>query len=250
MGRKRQLYKAWRRQCFSYIVIWWGKNKVCVGLNHTWLQLSRTDYHFMIISLSSWGMHTSCISTRSWEQQIGKLSQHPFLLCQKNAINVATMISCLSSALEWALIFHDTLVDCCLKDSLERPKKGKQSTAQGWVPCLSLCLIYPAAAKWRTEHTSCSAPWQGLSQVLVCHRILPTKPEAVYLVFGFGSLAHTLASEKAYQQFQLRLFPALLNHTSMSLAQKMCLCFIKISMLCFPIPCAFSPHLARKEITV
>lgn len=113
-----------------------------------------------------------------------------------------------------------------------------------------LCPVYSVAAKWRTEHTSCSAPWQGLSWVLVCHRILPTKPEAVYLVFGFGSLAHTLASEKAYQQFQLRLFPALLNHTLMSLAQKMCLCFVKINMLCFPSPCAFSPHLAKKEITL
>lgn len=158
------------------------------------------------------------------------------------------MISCLSSALEWALIFHDTLVDCCLKDSLERWRKGKeQSTAQGWVPCFSLCPVHPGAAKGRTERTSCSAPWQGLSRLLVCHRILPTKPEAVYLVFGFGSLAHTLASEKAYQQFQLCLFPAL---TLMSLAQKICLCFIRISMVCFSSPCAFSPHLARKEITV
>ena len=103
---------------------------------------------------------------------------------------------------------------------------------------------------------SCSVLSQGLllrpvtSQVLSCHMIIPVKPEPVCLVLGFFSLAHTLASEKVYQQFHLRLFPALLNPIMMSIAPKMWSLFQKDQYNLLPSPCAFSSYLARKQMTV
>lgn len=169
--------------------------------------------------------------------------------------------------LEWALIFHnDTLLVCwyikILHTSQGQPWKAEKQQgakrclgAATWVgACLSVSHIHPAAVKggrWMSK-LSCPVLWQSLllqpitSQVLLCHRIIPMKPEAVCLVLGFGSLAHTLASEKAYQQFHLRLFPALLNHSVMSSAQTTCLCFLRFNMICSPSPRAFSSYLARK----
>lgn len=95
---------------------------------------------------------------------------------------------------------------------------------------------------------------QGLlsvtSQVLLCHMIVPVKSEPVHLGLGFCSLAYTLASEKVYQQFHLRLFPALLKAVVMSIALKMWSVFQKDGYNLLPRLCAFSSYLARKQMTV
>lgn len=87
------------------------------------------------------------------------------------------------------------------------------------------------------------------SRVLLSHTIIPVKPEPVYLVLGFCSLAHTLASEKVYQQFHLRLFPALLNAIVMSIARKMWSLFQKDQYNLLPSPWAFSSYLTREQMT-
>lgn len=74
------------------------------------------------------------------------------------------------------------------------------------------------------------------SRVLLSRTISLVKPEPVYLVLGFCSLAHTLASEKVYQQFRLRLFPALLNAIVMSIAPKMWSLFQKDQYNLLPSP--------------
>lgn len=109
-----------------------------------------------------------------------------------------------------------------------------------------------ALGQGKEGRISCSVLSQGLllqpvtSQVLSCLMMIPVKPEAVYLILGFCSLAHTLASEKVYQQFHLHISPALLNPIVMSIAPKMWSLFQKDQYNLLPGSCAFSSYLVRK----
>lgn len=81
-----------------------------------------------------------------------------------------------------------------------------------------------------------------------CSLSPPVKPEAVYLVLGFCSSAHTLASERVYQQFHPHLFPALLNPIVMSIAPKMWSLFQKDQYNLLPGLCV--SYFTRKQMTV